>query len=215
VGLGEGGGTDPASAALRIRSTRALWDPTYRDESWIDEPVQLIPRMKRWVAENYPGRKLSIGEYNFGAEGHMSGGLALAEALGRFGQQGLDSAFYWTYPKADSPAYYAFRAYRNFDGAGATFESQALKATAPGDASAFAARDAKGKRLTAVLLNFSPNTTLDATLELLGCPAVSAQRIFSFTGDPRGYQAVRPPIEGRPYRLPGYSITVLELALAP
>ena len=27
--------TDAATAALRLRSTRSLWDPTYTDESWI------------------------------------------------------------------------------------------------------------------------------------------------------------------------------------
>ncbi|MCU0693787.1 MAG: glycoside hydrolase family 44 protein, partial [Polyangiaceae bacterium] len=54
VGMNDGG-TDRATAALRIRSTRALWDPAYVDESWIKESVRLIPRLKEWIAENYPG----------------------------------------------------------------------------------------------------------------------------------------------------------------
>ena len=65
--------------ALRIRSVRALWDPAYRDESWIGEPVRLIPRLRDWIAKNAPGVRISIGEYNFGAEKHMSGGLAVAD----------------------------------------------------------------------------------------------------------------------------------------
>jgi hypothetical protein len=81
---GANGGTDARTAALRMRSTRALWDPTYTDESWIADVVRLLPRMQEIIAENYPGRGLSIGEYNFGAETHVSGGVALAEALGRF-----------------------------------------------------------------------------------------------------------------------------------
>ena len=52
---------------------------------------------------------------------HMSGGLAIAEALGRFGQQGLTSAFYWSKVPYNSPGFHAFRAYRNFDGKGARF----------------------------------------------------------------------------------------------
>src|SRR6185369_15465545 len=36
-----GSAADTATAALRLRSTRALWDPTYQDESWIGEPVRL------------------------------------------------------------------------------------------------------------------------------------------------------------------------------
>ncbi|HEY5958747.1 MAG TPA: glycoside hydrolase family 44 protein, partial [Polyangiaceae bacterium] len=31
------------TAALRVRSTRMLWDPSYVDESWVKEPVMLLP----------------------------------------------------------------------------------------------------------------------------------------------------------------------------
>ncbi|HVE84127.1 MAG TPA: glycoside hydrolase family 44 protein, partial [Myxococcales bacterium] len=43
AGMGAGGKVDPYSAALRIRSTRSLWDPNYVDESWIDDNIRLIP----------------------------------------------------------------------------------------------------------------------------------------------------------------------------
>ena len=33
-------------AARRNRSTRSLWDPTYVDETWINDRVQLIPRLR-------------------------------------------------------------------------------------------------------------------------------------------------------------------------
>ncbi len=82
------GSTDPDAAARRIRSVRGLWDPDYKDESWIDDEVQLVPRLRRWIDDNYPGTGISIGEWNFGAATHMSGGLATAEALGRFGTTG-------------------------------------------------------------------------------------------------------------------------------
>ena len=42
VGLYEDGRIDPEGSARRIRSVRALWAPTYRDESWIGEPMKLI-----------------------------------------------------------------------------------------------------------------------------------------------------------------------------
>jgi hypothetical protein len=58
-------GGDAAVQALRLRSTRALWDPSYVDESWIGDSVQLIPRMRAWVAQNYPGTKTAITEYNW------------------------------------------------------------------------------------------------------------------------------------------------------
>lgn len=212
LGVGTDGKTDAETNALRIRSTRGLWDPKYTDESWIKEPVRLIPRMRELVKENYPGLKLAIGEYNFGAEKHLSGGLALAEALGRFGQEGLYAAWYWTYPPDGSPAFWAFRAFRDYDGQGAHFEQLALPTTAPRDASIFAARSPDGKRLTLVALNFSPNDALEANVELSGCAVAESQRVFTYTGDARGFLPREVPV-GRPYRLPPYSISVIEMKL--
>jgi hypothetical protein len=213
IGLGEGGNTDADTNARRIRSTRALWDPTYKDESWIAESIQLIPMMKQWVKSSYPGLKTAIGEYNFGAEKHMSGGLALAEALGRFGQNDLYAAFYWTYPPENSPAFWAFRAYRDYDGQGARFQDWSLPTSAPEGASAFAARDQAQTKATVVLLNLSPTEPLEGAVTLKGCPAVEGQRVFTFSGDPKGFAPVDAAV-GKPVRLPAYSITVVELAFA-
>ncbi len=212
IGVGTQGATDRDTNALRLRSTRALWDERYTDESWIKEPVRLIPRMREWAKRVSPELKLVIGEYNFGAEEHPSGGLALAEALGRFGQEGLWAAFYWSVPPENSPAFWAFRAFRDYDGRGATFQAQALPTTASHDGSLFAARSADGRTLTLVALNRSPDDTLDANVRLEGCPVAEAQRVFLYRGDARGF-AQRELEVGRPYRLPPYSITVVELRL--
>jgi hypothetical protein len=214
LGVGDQGRTDAETNALRIRSTRALWDPTYVDESWIKEPVRLIPRMREWVEQNYPGRKLSIGEYNFGAEQHPSGGVALAEALGRFGQHGLDSAFYWTIPPKHSPAWWAFRAYRDYDGAGAQFLDQSMPAKSDEGASVFAARDASGKKVTLVLLNLSPLQPLAGAVQLEGCAAEASRRAFTWREGANGLVPVKSE-PGAALRLPPYSISVLELTLAP
>ena len=163
---GTNGGTDAKTAALRLRSTRGLWDPTYVDESWIGEPVQLIPRLKKLVAENDPGVGISIGEWNFGAELHISGGLAVAEALGRFGQQGIQAAFYWTYPPNRSPAFWAFRAYRNFDGKGGHFLSRSVPTVTPEGTSLFASRDESGTHVVLVALNLKPDSDLSAKIDL-------------------------------------------------
>jgi hypothetical protein len=212
LGVGTDGNTDADTNALRIRSTRALWDPRYTDESWIKEPIRLIPRMKEIVDRNYPGTKLAIGEYNFGAERHLSGGLALAEALGRFGEQGLYAAWYWTYPPDGSPAFWAFRAFRDFDGKGAKFEDWSMAAEAPRDASLFVARNGDSTRVTMIALNFSPQETLEAKVELKGCAVPDSQRVFVYTGDPRGFVQREVPL-GKAYRLPPYSIVVVELTL--
>ena len=59
----------------------------------------LIPRMKNWVATYYPGTKIGITEYNWGAEGHINGATAQADILGIFGREGLDLATRWTTPR--------------------------------------------------------------------------------------------------------------------
>jgi Glycoside hydrolase family 44 len=212
---GENGGVDAATAALRIRSTRALWDPSYVDESWIKEPVRLIPRMKEWIAQNYPGRGISIGEWNFGAERHISGGLAVAEALGRFGQGGVTSAFYWTYPPPSTPAFYAFRAYRNFDGKGGRFLDQSVATTAVTGTSLFASKD--DKHFVLVALNLTQDAALRAKIDLASCGKVASRRAYTYSGGSTGFK------EGAEVKkedlvitetLQPYSITVIDLRLA-
>ncbi len=159
---------DPTTAALRIRSVRSLWDPTYTDESWINQPVDLIPRLQGWAAQDYPGTKVGISEYNFGGEQSASGAVALAEALGTFGQQGLYLADYWTYPPLGSPAAAAFELYRNYDGHGATFgeTSVPVRVSQPG-VRAYAAVHRSGPQQgqdDVILTNESPNST--ATVHL-------------------------------------------------
>ncbi len=98
------GAGDAVKQARRLRSTRSLWDPTYVDESWIAEPVYLIPRMRAWVNTHYPGTKLAISEYNWGALDHINGALAQADVLGIFGRERLDLATLWAPPQSGWPA---------------------------------------------------------------------------------------------------------------
>lgn len=191
---GQSGRLDPQGSALRIRSTRSLWDPTYTDESWIKDKIALLPRLNGWIADNYPGTKLSIGEWNFGGESHMSGALATAEALGRFGQNGVYAANYWTLPPVDSPVYWAFRAFRGVAGpiaSGAHLGATSVRSTSsdPSNASVFASVDERGK-MSAVVLNFSPATTLSISLRTKGCVPAGADvrlRQFSYDGSKPGF----------------------------
>src|SRR5262249_28716639 len=80
---------------LRNRSTRSLWDPNYVDQSWIADRVQLLPRIRGWVDTYYPGIKIALTEYNWGAEGHVNGATAQADVLGILGREGVDLAARW------------------------------------------------------------------------------------------------------------------------
>ena len=48
VGIGTSGQTDPKTSTLRIRSTRSLYDPSYTDESWINDRMRVIPGANGW-----------------------------------------------------------------------------------------------------------------------------------------------------------------------
>lgn len=149
------GDDSPTMRALRNRSTRSLWDPNYVDETWISDKIQLIPRMKNWVNTYYPGTPIAITEYNWGAEGTLSGATAQADVFGIFGREGLDMATRWTTPATNSPTYLAMKLYRNYDGAKSGFGDTGVACTVPNpdDLSAFAAERSADGALTVVVIN--------------------------------------------------------------
>jgi hypothetical protein len=150
--------------AARLRSTRQLWDRTYVHEGWINQPVYLIARMKEWVADHYPGTKLAITEYNWGALGYMNGALAQADILGIFGREGLDMATLWSPPDLTDPGTFAFRMYRNYDGNGQSFGDTSISAVSADqdDVAIYAAIRSNDGALTVMLIN--------KTGEQLQCP---------------------------------------------
>ncbi len=167
---------DAATQARRLRSTRSLWDTTYSDESWIGEPVYLIPRMKAWVAANYPGTKLAMTEYNWGALDNINGALAQADVLGIFGREGLDLATLWAPPSAGDPGAFAFRIYRNYDGQGRAFGETSVHASSadPDQLAIYAARRAADGALTLVVVN-KTGSSLTSSLQLANFSTSRAQ----------------------------------------
>ncbi|HKO55536.1 MAG TPA: glycoside hydrolase family 44 protein [Thermoanaerobaculia bacterium] len=161
---------------LRNRSTRSLWDPGYVDESWIGgtevggAKVRLIPRLKDWVANHYPGTQIGITEYNWGAEGHINGATAQADVLGIFGREGLEMGVRWTTPDAGSPAYNAMKIYRNYDGAHSKFGDTSVSAGGanPDNVAAFAAVRSADAALTVMLIAKSLTGDTPATVNLAG-----------------------------------------------
>ena len=169
-----GGQADKATRALRERSTRALFDPAYPDESWIGEPVMLIPRLKTWIAAGYPGTRIGLTEWSFGGEKDISGGLAAADALGVFGRENIFLANYWAYPPKNSPAYLVFKLYRNADGQGGGFGDVACAAASadPDKLSCYAATDSRTGDLTLILINKTAKATITRAADRAGLFAV-------------------------------------------
>ncbi len=168
---------DANTQALRLRSTRSLWDPTYTDESWIAQPVYLIPRMHTWADTDYPGTKIAVTEYNWGALEHINGALAQADVLGIFGRESLDLATLWDPPTASQPGAFAFRIYRNYDGAGRIFGDLSVRAasTDQSQLAIYAAQRSGDNALTVLVINKTTGA-LATNISLAGfLPATNAQ----------------------------------------
>lgn len=181
------GDKDPATNALRLRSTRSLWDPTYVEESWIGPggvnapPLQFIRTMKSWIAQYNPGTKTAITEYNWGALDHINGALTQADILGIFGREGLDLATMWGEPKPTDPGAYAFRMYRNYDGAGSRFGDVSVSATAAdqGQLAVYAAQRSSDKALTVMVVN-KTGGDLTSPLSVAGLDSTGTAQRFTY-----------------------------------
>jgi hypothetical protein len=142
---------DTQEQEARMNATRVFWDPTYTDPnepqpnyitdanytSSCNPPAQapqLIPMLQTWVANDYPGTKTAIDEYNFGGLESINGALAQADILGIFGRQGLGMGAFWptTNYNQQGPGNYAFAMYRNYDGNDSTFGNMYLYASSTG-----------------------------------------------------------------------------------
>lgn len=188
------GDKTPEANALRLRSIRSLWDPSYVEESWIGPsgvnapPLQFIRTMKQWIAQYNPGTKTAITEYNWGALDDINGALAEADVLGVFGREGLDLATMWGEPKPTDPAAYAFRMYRNYDGAGSQFGDVSVSAasTDQGQLAIYGAQRRCDGAFTLMVIN-KTGTDLNSPLSITGTGTGKAQR---FTYSPADLSSI-------------------------
>ena len=172
-----------AVQSARLRSTRQLWDPGYVHEGWIGQTVYLIPRMEDWVANNYPGTKLAITEYNWGALGYMNGALAQADILGIFGREGVDLATLWGTPDDfNAPGIFAFRMYRNYDGAGGTFGDTSVQSSSADQSqlAIYAAKRSTSGTLTLMVINKTAST-ITSDLTLSGFQPVDTAQVYRYS----------------------------------
>jgi hypothetical protein len=206
----------PTMTALRNRSTRSLWDPTYTDQSWINNKVYVIPRMRNWVNQYYPGLQVGVTEYNWGAEGFMNGATAQADVYGIFGREGLDMATRWTTPADSTPTYKAMKLYRNYDGNKSTFGdiSVADSVPDPDTLSSFAAVRAKDNALTIMVINKSSTAGAAANINVANFPTRGLAQVWQLTSTNAITRLNDLTIAGSSFNLnvPAQSITLLVIA---
>jgi len=178
-----GNDTSTTMQQLRNRSTRSLWDPNYVDATWINDKVQLIPRIRSWVATYYPGLKTAITEYNWGAESHINGATTQADIYGIFGREGLDIATRWTTPDASTPTYKAMKIWRNYDGNKSAFGETSVSASAPNPdtLSAFAATRASDGAMTVMVISKVLSGSTPVTVNLANFVAAGSAQAWQLT----------------------------------
>jgi uncharacterized protein (TIGR03437 family) len=195
-GIGFDTNYSATNTALRMSSTRALWDPNYIVPGFTNAdgssncqgyynaagtPVApaLVPTMLGWVSANYPGTKTAISEYNWGALEDITGAVAQADILGIFGRYGLDMATMW--PDGNFavgvPGAFAFQIFLNYDGNGNQFGQTSVFATTgdPDTLDIFAAQRSDSA-LTILVLNKTSAAITDSVIILDFAPdLVNAQ----------------------------------------
>jgi hypothetical protein len=207
---------DEATQALRLRSTRSLWDPDYVDESWINEPVRLIPRMREWIETYYPGTKIAISEYNWGAAEDINGALAQADVLGIFGREGVDLATLWESPELGDPLAYAFGMYRNYDGEGGKFGDTAVWSSSEDQdlVSVYSALDSETGNLHIMLINKNPDLPVEIQLELENFARPRSVTAYRYTAsNPNQISSEAINLNMDSVLLPPYSINLYVLSL--
>jgi hypothetical protein len=213
--------TDATVNAARLRSTRCLWDPSYVDESWIkdlgnpDDKIWFIPRMQKMVADNYPGTKTAITEYNWGAMKDINGALAQADVLGIFGREGLDLAVLWGFEKPTDPSAYAFRMYRNYDGKGSGFGDTSVSAMSDDQdkLAIYASTRSSDHALLLMIINKDPAHNFTSEVSIEGFSTASSAHMYRYSAE-KLTQIVSLPNQnisnkGFTATFPSYSITLV------
>jgi len=186
----------------RVAAPRSLWDPTFQEPSWIGDqwakPIRLFRWLKELTDKRYPGTKLSMTEYNFGAGDHVSGGVAQADVLGIFGREGVFLANYWGNGAGVGPLpkyiAAAFALYQNYDAKGGHFGDTTVSASTADitKASIYAATDSKVPgRLTVIVLNKDQRANYQASIKLTGATCSSA-KAYRFDGSSADVRSVPP-----------------------
>jgi hypothetical protein len=180
--LHEDGGVELAFNQLRLRTTRDLWDPAYRPESWIGHTnggnaTMVVRRIRGWIEKHNPGMEVSLGEYDFGGGDNISGGLAQADVFGILARERVDLAFLWVTPRGSQDM--AWKLFRNYDRAGGRFGDRYLPCESKDhDLGVYAAKRSSDGATTIAVINKDLGGECTVTLKVEGLKG--QMRVYRF-----------------------------------
>ncbi len=163
--------------------TRSLWDPTYTDPSWINTQIDLIPRMRQWVAQYDPGLGLSLSEYNLSVGGAVTNALIQADTLGIFAREGVAIATRWALGNDGPDIVDAFDIYRDYDGHGSRFGDTYVQSQSSNQSAiaVYGAKRTKDGALTVMVINKTASA-ITSSLSLSGFTPGSAAQRWQWSG---------------------------------
>jgi fibronectin type 3 domain-containing protein len=218
-----------AQVQLIVQSPRNLWDPTFTDSTnsnpWIyqelgNTPLNILGRLQAKINAEFPGMKISLTEYENGGWNHIAGTIAQADNLGIFGSQGVFAANFWPPNGTYSYALAGFRAFRDFDGAGANFGDTSLQTTSSNvqNVVVYASKDSTTPdRFVFVAINRSTSSQITA---INGLSLSGTANLYQMTAaSAQGQNPVQPvsigtmPASGSSLTitLPALSVTTIEV----
>lgn len=155
----------------RINSVRSLYDPRYRENSWIVDAgarlFPLLPKLKESIDKFYPGTKLAFTEYDFGGGDDISGAIAQTDFLGKLAEYEVYFASIWSFDKNDYQLA-AINLFTNYDGKGSRFGDRLLNTETENDyiLSAYAAKSHNDEKLRIILCNKEIHNSTEVSLNL-------------------------------------------------
>ena len=204
----------------RVQAPRSLWDPTYTETSWITQwstqgPIKLLPRVQQDINDFDPGTKIAISEYNYGGGSHISGGIAEADALGIYGQQGVFAANLWgDYTQFTSGG---FNMYLNYNGNGGKFGDTSIGASVGNgeidNASVYASLDSTNPNRMVVMAINRTGATKTAAISLTYDRVFNHAEVYQLTSASTNPARVSDIslnlLNALDYTMPAYSVTTL------
>jgi hypothetical protein len=173
----------------RLQAPRSLWDPSYKESSWIvsnlKAPIQLIPRIREKIASKYPGTKLAFTEWNYGGANDITGAIATADALGIFGREHVDMAHVWLLSSKEPFTFAGIRAFRNYDGRSGEFGDIGIAATNsdPVTTSVYASLSSSNpSRVIVVAINKKSDASVTAGIRLAHPASLATAKVYQLAG---------------------------------
>lgn len=171
----------------RLDSVRSLYDPNYRENSWITSTgakfFPLLPNIRQSVEQYYPDTKIGFTEYNFGGGDHISGGVLEADVLGTFAEYGVYFASIWSFDKNEYQLG-AINMFTNYDGFGNGFGDTLVKSEYCGDVSVYSSIDGENENTVKIIVtNRSIHDDTPVNITLSSDNNYESAEVYSLYGD--------------------------------